>query len=215
MKKYFYLFVLSLLFLSLPFTVSAKQWPAIGLTGGGNALDGIDTSECTDGDIAFVWNDSGTSGWYLTYHFISGDSSTEASPIVIAPDTGTGRWHLDKACYKSATYVLEDPTTDENFGSVRLEHGGSIVKVVTVVQGSSPYVDFNIKYYADRSQDGTSVFSSNKRANSISTGNSWTLTGGDFTNYTPSANNWVWIRTSATGGTVDEISITVFYVYHS
>jgi len=193
----------------------AKQWPAIGLTGGGNALDGIDTSECSDGDIALVYKNVNELGYYLIYHYRSESTATEKVPVVIAPDIGSGRWRLSRSCYNSATYVLEDPTTDENFGSIRLTHAGTIVRVVTVVKGTSPYVDFNVKHFADRSQDGTSLFSSNKRANSITTGNVWTLTNNDFTNPTFTASQFLWIRTSATGGTVDEISITVFYVYHS
>lgn len=202
----------------LPFVVSAKQWPAIGLTGGGNALDGIDTSSgVNNGDIALVYisDPSSAGGWTLTYHFDSDASTAETSPVVIAPDTGSGRWLLSETCYKSATFVIEDPTNAENFGSVRLEHTGSIIKVVGIVQGTSPSVAISPHYGSDRSTDATKVFTTYKTVNSTTSGNEWTLLAGDFDNYSFSANNFLWLRSNATGGTVDEISITVFYVYHS
>jgi len=154
-----------------PFVVSAKQWPAIGLIGGGNALDGIDTSTgVNDGDIALVWNDSGTAGWCLTYHFISGDSTAENSPLIIAPDTGTGRWHLSKESYKQVTFVIENPGSSENFGAFRFEHAGTIFKVIGVLRGSNtPSVTIQPQHGSNKTL-GTNLFSSAQAVTSTTTG---------------------------------------------
>jgi len=69
MRRFILLFFI-FIFLGFSTLVWAGTWQAIGLTGGGNALDGIDTTAnlpspqnvVNDGHIAFVWNDSGTVG---------------------------------------------------------------------------------------------------------------------------------------------------------
>jgi len=60
------------------------------LTGGGAALDGINTTGLADDARATVE----TSTVVYFYRFDASSSDAESTPDVIAPDTGTGRWHL-------------------------------------------------------------------------------------------------------------------------
>lgn len=85
-----------LLFLVLTTSLQAATFkPFTVLTGGGSgALDAEDGANVTAGDGAFVITSDGK---LYTYVCIA-DSATEASPIVISPDTNAGakRWHLLK-----------------------------------------------------------------------------------------------------------------------
>ncbi len=64
------------------------------LTGGAaNALDYISHTLLSNGDFAFVT----VSGILYIYKYNSASSVTEASPNVIAPDSGTGRWELQNS----------------------------------------------------------------------------------------------------------------------
>ena len=74
---------------------AAKMYWGTSLTGGGDALDGIDGATLSAGDAALVMLDSsGAPRWYFYRAYASG--TTASSPTVIAPATNAGsmRWHL-------------------------------------------------------------------------------------------------------------------------
>ena len=68
-----------------------KIWPAIALTGGGAALDGIDGALLTNGDGAVVMMSTG-----LYHYTLTTNASTEDSPLVIVPNANSGTfcWEL-------------------------------------------------------------------------------------------------------------------------
>jgi hypothetical protein len=199
----------------------ASQWPARGLTGGGDALDGINHSSLGDGDIALVYSLSGTEGVHLWYTYDSdyNPGTREQVPEWIDPNSlagsGAGRWVLNESSYRQLTWVVEDPVAGEHLGGVRFEHSAYIIKVVGVIVGGTS-VTIRIEYDSDRSQDGTLVFDNNKTVNSQTTGNVFTVASGDLhsTNRVVSPSDvWLWLETTNISGSVSELSVTVFYVY--
>lgn len=191
----------------------AKYWTATGLTGGGNAVDGINITALNvqDGDLCRAWNDSGTVGYFLEYHYISGDSTAEDSPLVIAPDTGTGRWHLSRSSYKCAIFSIENPTSSENIGSFRFAHSGTIFKVVGVVKGTSPSVTIQLKHNTDRSAATANLFSAPQAVTSTTTGDVDT-SGWDDNTF--AVDEFLWLTTVAKSGTVTMLEVTVWFAYH-
>jgi hypothetical protein len=73
-----------------------KFYWANGLSGGGDAIDGIDGAIITAGDGCFVVLDSGTNTPKFYLYRAQASSAAEDSPNVITPDSnaGTMRWHL-------------------------------------------------------------------------------------------------------------------------
>lgn len=93
------IFLFSLIFaLVLPAHAANKFWPATGLTGGTDALDGIDGALITAGDFAIVALDAGSTTPKVYFYRCYESSAAESSPSVISPDAnaGTKRWHLSK-----------------------------------------------------------------------------------------------------------------------
>ncbi len=72
-----------------------KMFWATGLTGGGDALDGIDGNDLTVGDGVFALYNDGVRDLLLEYR-VQASGATESSPGIIAPDSnaGTKRLHL-------------------------------------------------------------------------------------------------------------------------
>ena len=70
-----------------------KAWWRNGLEGGGTALDGINDSYLTDGDLGIVAVISGTTVDLYFYIYDETDASND-SPRVIQPNSGNGAWLL-------------------------------------------------------------------------------------------------------------------------
>jgi hypothetical protein len=105
--------------------------------------------------------------------------------------------------------TLENPTSSENFGIFGIDEAITIDKIVAVVKGSSsPSVTFNIKHGTDRSASGTSLFSSDQTCSSTTTGTTY---NSGFNDNTIDANAWLWLTTSATAGTVTQITLIIYY----
>ena len=104
MKKWFGI-ILAILFFTVPISVQATNymWWATGLTGGGNALDGIDGAGLTDGDGALcIIDDSGTiKAYFYRLEDYGSSPPDENPPSVITPDTNPGnkRWELVENFY--------------------------------------------------------------------------------------------------------------------
>lgn len=102
--------VLAVLFLMAPMSAEAANymWWATGLTGGSNALDGIDGASLTDGDGALcVIDDSGTiKAYFYRLEDFAAAPPDESPPSVITPDANPGnkRWELIENLYVMTSF---------------------------------------------------------------------------------------------------------------
>lgn len=110
----------------------------------------------------------------------------------------------------SKSVAIELPTAAENITLFHADAAITITKVHAVLRGSSPSVTFQISHGSDRSDTGVTLFSGNQ----ILTGAGSTTTGTEYTSFsdaTLAADEMIWVTTSATGGTVDEMALTIYY----
>jgi len=114
MHKYFK--VLAVLFfvvlLAVPVGAARKHLVCYDYIGGGaGALDSYAHTLFENGSRATVISD----GYLREYRYNSSSSNTEASPFVIAPDSGTGRWHLIRS---EAGFIADSSQSDQGAASV-------------------------------------------------------------------------------------------------
>lgn len=83
----------------------------------------------------------------------------------------------------------------------------TISQIRSVVSGTSPSVTFSIRYGSDFSAAGTEVVTSGITCTNTTTGLSTT----SFNNASITANNFVWLTTSAISGTVTALNVTVVF----
>ena len=205
----------TLLFLIIPFWAMADVRNAKDLSG--SATTDLDArANMSDGDAGYVYYISGTQTYHLDYVWDNDSTATESLPWIVDADAaGNGRWLLAAEHYKTLTFGWESPSTSEKLPPVRFEKAAKIYKVIAVVSGSgTPSVTFNIQHNLDYSNTTTGdVFSADKATTSTTTGDSWSGTDLDG-DVTIAANEWLWPTTSATGGTVTGVSITVIFTYY-
>jgi hypothetical protein len=104
---------------------------------------------------------------------------------------------------------IAQPTSSENvmlfFTNVSL----TLAQIRSVVRGSSsPSITFTLRYGTDRSASGTEVVTGGTVCSNTTSGVATT----SFTNATIPANNFVTLRTTASSGVVDELSVTLLFV---
>lgn len=85
--------------------------------------------------------------------------------------------------------------------------GLTITQIRSSVFGTSPSVTFSVRYGTDLSAAGTEVVTSGITVTNTTTGLSTT----SFNNATVPANNYVWLTTSATSGTVTQLAVTLIF----
>lgn len=108
----------------------------------------------------------------------------------------------------SKSIAIESPTSSENISLFHSDEALTIVKIVAVLRGSgSPSVTWTVRKGADRSASGTEVVTGGTTTTSTTTGSVVT----SFNSAGISANDFIWITTTAQSGTVPEISLTVYY----
>jgi len=111
---------------------------------------------------------------------------------------------LTPISHKSIT--LETPTSSENVSMFYTDEAITITKIVCIMVGSSPSVDWNIEHGTDRTS-GTDVLAADDTTTSTTTGDVIT----SFSDATIVADSFVWLTTSATSGTVTNANWTIFY----
>lgn len=103
--------------------------------------------------------------------------------------------------------TIEDPTSSENIAMFYVPEAMTISNIYAVVAGTSPSVTINPVLTSDRSASGTAILSSATAITNTTSGQ--TLTS--FNDATVPAGSWIVFKTTATSGTVDEISLTIAY----
>jgi len=136
-------------------------YPAIGLTGGGDALDGIDGTALQDGEIAVAY-DPGTSG-YRVFRLNATSGAAESSPNTIAPDTNAGnkRWIRIDTPHAHAQSDITNLSTDLGnklntsgdqtmAGKLRLNSAGGYLEHSQSTPSGTAVLGYNGYFYATR-----------------------------------------------------------------
>lgn len=108
----------------------------------------------------------------------------------------TGRYLLERL-------VLSPSGADLTLG--RAPKDLVVVRLSAVLRGTTPSVDFTVRFDSDRSAAGTEVVTGGTTVTSTTTGTTVT----SLNNAAISADDWIWLETSGESGTVDEFFLVV------
>jgi len=100
--------------------------------------------------------------------------------------------------------TIETPSPTENITFFYTPSALSITSVVMMVVGTTPSVTYSLKSASDRTSGSPTVHVSDSVANNTTSGSQATIANASI-----AAGSWVWLTTSATSGTVDNIHIVV------
>lgn len=108
---------------------------------------------------------------------------------------------------QSKSITIPDPTNAEDLTLFFANEALTITKMVAVVRGSTPSATWTIRKGSDRSATGTEVVTSGTTTTSATSGS--VVTSFDSAGIT--ADDFVWLETTATSGTVDELHVTIYF----
>ncbi|TPV96163.1 MAG: hypothetical protein B7733_06345 [Myxococcales bacterium FL481] len=107
-----------------------------------------------------------------------------------------------------ASFTIEDPGASEDVSWITVDRAVTITKMHAYLRGSStPSVTWTVRHGTDPSATGNEV---------VTGGTTTTVTGSiqsitTFNDETVASDSALWVETTAQGGTVDSLHITVFY----
>jgi hypothetical protein len=117
---------------------------------------------------------------------------------------------LKSSNHHSKGFFIENPGSAEDDFAYFIDDAVTITKIAAVLVGSStPSVTWTMRHSTDRSAAGNQVVTGGTTTTSITTGSVVT----SFNDATVPADSWLWVETTAQSGTVNSISITVYYTY--
>lgn len=104
--------------------------------------------------------------------------------------------------------TVENPTASEDIKIFFTNRAITITEMRAVLIGSAtPTVTWTIRHATDRSATGAEVVTGGTTTTNVTTGDDVTT----FDDETIVADSHVWLETTAQGGTVPELSITIIY----
>ncbi|MHA2066383.1 MAG: hypothetical protein ACXABY_18585, partial [Candidatus Thorarchaeota archaeon] len=106
---------------------------------------------------------------------------------------------------RRAAITIQVPTSSEDIGLFFTSEAATIKGVEGVCVGTSPSVTVTLRRDTDRSATGTAIVSA-QAVTSTTTGDSLTIA-----NSAVPADNFVWLETTATSGTVNDFNLTIEY----
>lgn len=113
-------------------------------------------------------------------------------------------WYLSGAIDPKAV-TIQNPTGADNVTLFYTTQTVVISKIVSLVRGVSPSITFEVLWDSNRAGSGTSAVEGGITVTSTDTG----LVTTSLSHNTIPANRFVWVRTTASSGTVTEFSVTV------
>ena len=117
--------------------------------------------------------------------------------------TGSG-WYLSGVIDPKAITIL-NPTGSDNVTLFYSTQSVVISSIVSLVRGSSPSITFEVLWDTTRAGSGTSAVEGGITVTNTTTG----LVTTSLSHTTIPANRFVWVRTTASSGTVTEFSVTL------
>jgi hypothetical protein len=117
--------------------------------------------------------------------------------------TGSG-WYLSGIIDPKAITIL-NPTGSDNVTFFYNTQALPISSIVSMVRGTSPSITFEVLWDTTRAGSGTSAVEGGITVTSTTTG----LVTTSLSHTTIPANRFVWVRTTASSGTVTEFSVTL------
>ena len=117
--------------------------------------------------------------------------------------TGSG-WYLSGVIDPKAITIL-NPTGSDNVTLFYSTQSVVISSIVSLVRGTSPSITFEILWDTTRAGSGTSAVEGGITVTNTTTG----LVTTSLSHTTIPANRFVWVRTTASTGTVTEFSVTL------
>jgi hypothetical protein len=103
--------------------------------------------------------------------------------------------------------AILNPTSSEDIILFFTTTSLTFTQIRSTVVGTSPSVTFSIRYGTDHSAAGTEVVTSGITVTNTTTGLSTT----SFNNATVPVDNFVWLTTSATSGTVTQLAVSLIF----
>ncbi len=108
---------------------------------------------------------------------------------------------------KSKSITVESPTATEDIMCFYTDVAIAMRQLTAVLRGTTPSVTWTLRYDSDRSAAGTEVITTGTVTTNTSTGQDLTI----FSNPNIPADSFVWLETTAIGGTVDELALTMIF----
>lgn len=109
---------------------------------------------------------------------------------------------------KSKSVTIESPSNVEDATIFYTPVALTIYELAAVLNGAStPTVTWTLRYDSDRSAVGTEIITGGTTTTDVNTGDKITV----FDNGVIPANSWVWLETTAQGGTVNDLHISIRY----
>lgn len=163
----------------------------------------------TDGDHTWVYS-STLPGWKLQTQSVVGPTGP-TGPTGVTGSTGpTGLTGATGATGSTApkAIAINSPTASEKAVLFFTSQQITISAIRSALIGSNtPSVTFSIRYGTDISASGTEVVTGGITVTNTTTG----LNTTSFNSATITANNYVWITTSATSGTVNQLHVNLLF----
>ena len=113
-------------------------------------------------------------------------------------------WYLSGIIDPKAITIL-NPTGSDNVTLFYSTQSVAISSIVSLVRGTSPSITFEILWDSTRAGSGTSVVEGGITVTNTTTG----MVTTSLSHTTIPANRFVWVRTTASSGTVTEFSVTL------
>lgn len=115
---------------------------------------------------------------------------------------------IDTMLELSKSITIESPSSSEDLSMFFTNKSITITEIRAVLRGSAtPSVTWTIRHGTDRNAAGAEVVTGGTVTTSTTTGSDVT----SFNDATIVADSFVWLETTAQSGTVDELSVTIFY----
>jgi hypothetical protein len=123
-------------------------------------------------------------------------------------DSGTELPVLGQKDPESNTITLQNPNNSEDMSFFFTDVAITVYQMNSVVVGSaSPSVTWTMRHDTDRSAAGNEVITAGTVCANETTG----VEDTSFNDATIPADSWVWLETTAKSGTVDTLTVTMFY----
>jgi len=127
--------------------------------------------------------------------------------LYVKNDTGSEMVVVGQKDSEQRSVLLELPTASEDITLFFIDVDITIYKMHCVLSGVTPSLTWTVRHDTDRSATGTEVVTGGTTTTSTTTGDTITT----FDDPTIPASSHVWFETTARSGSVETVSLTLFY----